>query len=327
VKRLGAGDIVVPSFDPVEKGGEVAGFQRKFIWTKSQCERFVESLLLGFPVPGIFLVKQKDGRHLVMDGQQRLRTLQAFYAGVLRGREFTLEDVQQRYKGKTYKSLDEEDRRRLDDSIIHETVVRQDEPTDDQSSVYMIFERLNTGGTSLQPQEIRVALYNGPLIELLRELNETPAWRQLVGKKSPALKDHELILRFFALLYISDKYERPMKEFLNEYLGFNRYCEKQKKEELASVFHSTVDTILQLLGPMAFRLKVVVNAALADAILTGMARRVADTSKKIDAEAAQSAYKTLLADKRFIESISKSTADEKNVADRLSIATTAFAKC
>lgn len=126
---------------------------------------------------------------------------------------------------------------------------------------------------------------------------------------------------------MADKYERPMKEFLNEYLGFNRHCDKQNKNELASVFSTTVSAILDLLGPRAFRLKAVVNAALADAILVGMAKRVTDTSRGIEPGAVRDAYKALLLEKRFIESISKSTADEKNVADRLSLATAAFEKC
>jgi hypothetical protein len=59
--------------------------------------------------------------------------------------------------------------------IIHATVIRQDEPTEDQSSIYMIFERLNTGGVNLQPQEIRVALYHGELVRVLRTLNDQSA--------------------------------------------------------------------------------------------------------------------------------------------------------
>jgi hypothetical protein len=191
----------------------------------------------------------------------------------------------------------------------------------------MIFERLNTGGTSLQPQEIRVALYSGPLIELLRELNESGPWRQLVGKKSPSLKDHELILRFFALLFMAEKYERPMKEFLNEYLAFNRHCDKQKQEDLRAIFTDTVGSILELLGPRAFRLKAVVNAALADAVLVGMASRLSKSTNPVAHAAAKEAYSALLQDNRFIEAISKSTADEKSVADRLSLAKSAFEKC
>jgi hypothetical protein len=135
VKRIDAGDIIVPEF------------QRQFIWPRPRIERFIESLLLGLPVPGIFLAREPESnRLLVIDGQQRLRTLSAFYKGILRGREFKLsKGVQAQFVDRTYETLEEEDRRRLDDSIIHATVIRQDEPSDDQSSVYFIFERLNTG--------------------------------------------------------------------------------------------------------------------------------------------------------------------------------------
>ena len=76
VKRLKSHDIVIPTFDPEsESSGSLEGFQRRFVWTKPQSDKFIESLLLGLPVPGIFLVKQADGRLLVLDGQQRLRTL------------------------------------------------------------------------------------------------------------------------------------------------------------------------------------------------------------------------------------------------------------
>jgi hypothetical protein len=130
VQRIESGDIIVPSF------------QREFIWTKRQSDRFVESLLLGLPVPGIFLSRSPSStKLLVIDGQQRLRTLQSFYKGVIHGREYVLDHVAERFKGKKYETLEEDDRRRLNDSILHATVIRQDEPSDDQSSIYSIFER------------------------------------------------------------------------------------------------------------------------------------------------------------------------------------------
>ena len=64
--------------------------------------------------------------------------------------------------------------------------MRQDEPTEDESSVYLIFERLNSGGTFLQPQEIRVALYHGEFATLLSKLNDNADWRALYGKKNSA---------------------------------------------------------------------------------------------------------------------------------------------
>ncbi|MBZ0145792.1 MAG: DUF262 domain-containing protein [Rhodocyclaceae bacterium] len=325
VKRLRSGDILIPTFDPeLLVNDEVEGFQRQFIWTGPQCDRFIDSLLLGFPVPGIFLVKQADNRLLVLDGQQRLRTLQAFYQGTIRGREYKLENVQARYVGRTYESLDIEDRRRLDDTIIHATILRQDEPSDDQSSIYLIFERLNTGGTTLQPQEIRVALHRGAFVRLLRELNDLEQWRQLYGNKSNRLKDHELILRFFALLFWADKYARPMKDFLNRYMSANRELGINSADHLRRIFIETTSVVLAGLGTRAFRLKVAINAALLDSVMVGIARRLLAGRAFRNVEALRPAFDGLVANEQFMKCITRSTADEESVRIRLELATAAF---
>lgn len=321
IKRLKSNDIVIPTFDPEVKPKEnLQGFQRRFVWTKPQCDRFVESLLLGLPVPGIFLMKQNDGRLLVLDGQQRLRTLRAFYEGILRGKEFTLGNVQTQYQGKIYVTLDVEDRRRLDDSIIHATIVRQDEPTNDLSSIYLIFERLNTGGTSLQPQEIRIALYHGEIVSFLRELNENLSWRKLYGNRSTRFKDQELILRFFGLLYWADQYARPMKDFLNRYMAENQDFQLTSKKELKSIFEQTTSVVLNALGKGAFRLKKTVNAAVLDSVMVGIADRILRKGPVNDVEALKEAYQTLLVSNDYLNAVERATANDENVRTRLRMA-------
>lgn len=326
VKRMNQGDIVVPLFrlDP-EPGQSTVGFQREFVWTKPQADHFVESLLLGLPVPGIFLVKEPNGKHLVLDGQQRLRTLESFYGGIFQGKEYLLENVQEKWRGKNYKTLHADDRRRLDDSIIHATVVRQDEPTEDQSSIYLIFERLNSGGTFLQPQEIRVALYHGQFASLLSKLNENAKWRALYGKKSPRLKDIELILRFFSLHFYASKYERPMKDFLNRNMASNRSLAKHDAAELTELFEATVGVIHDVLGLRAFRLKNAINAATLDSVMVGVAARIA--KGPIDKpEGLKEAYTSLLANNEYLGAISRATADEESVKTRLRLAKEHFSK-
>ena len=88
-------------------------------------DKFIELAVLGLPVPGVFLVRERSNRLLVLDGQQRLRTLRSFYKGLYNDRTYRLQYVQEPFAGKTYAELDDEDRRRLDDSIIHATVLRQ----------------------------------------------------------------------------------------------------------------------------------------------------------------------------------------------------------
>ena len=188
--------------------------------------RFVESLLLGLPVPSIFLSKEFDtGKLLVVDGQQRLLSLQYFYDGIWKptGNVFKLKGVQAEFEGKTYQTLQEENRRQLDDAILHAIVFKQDEPSEDESSVYEVFQRLNTGGKKLTPQEVRSAVHHsGRIRDLLDELNKYSQWRMIYGVEDVRMRDQELILRFFALLYQGDKYQAPMVTFLNKYMGMTR---------------------------------------------------------------------------------------------------------
>ncbi len=325
IKRLENADISIPLFSVTPKRGTLtARFQREFVWKKIQSDRFVESLLLGLPVPGIFLVKEADGKLLVLDGHQRLQTLLRFYSGLWENAPYTLEGVQDRFQNKTYEQLDTEDRRRLDDSIIHATVVRQDEPSDDQSSIYLVFERLNSGGTILQPQEIRIALYHGPFVTLLSELNELKSWRTLFGRRSKRLKDIELILRFFALFESSKHYSRPMKGFLNAYIARRRKLTSDTQDTFSSLFSNTTQAILRGIGPKALRLKSAVNVALADAVLVGTARRIHANGAIAQPKSLKSAYEGLLRDKAFQRAIERATADEESVKNRLQLATEAF---
>lgn len=324
VKRIAQDDIVIPIFDADPAEGQTAvGFQREFVWRKPQADRFVESLLLGLPVPGIFLVKEANGKHLVLDGHQRLKTLASFYRGIFQGEEFTLANVQDQWKGKSYSTLNADDRRRLDDSIIHATIVRQDEPSEDQSSIYLIFERLNSGGTLLQPQEIRVALYHGEFAALLSKLNRNASWRELYGKPSPRLKDIELILRFFALHFRAGNYKRPMKEFLNKFMAYNQHLNKHTDSELTAIFEGTVSHILQHIGARAFRPQRSVNAAVLDSVMVGVAHRLSrgpiSSGPKL-----KTAFEALMADDGYKRWTTRATADEESVRERLAMAKLAF---
>lgn len=328
VKRIEAKDILVPTFSwEVPEKTEIVGFQRQYVWPRPKADRFIESLLLGLPVPGIFLVKEPSGVLLVLDGHQRLYTLQAYYQGIINGQEYRLlSNVQERFVDKRYKDLDIEDRRRLDDSIIHATVVRQDEPTEDQSSIYVIFERLNTGGVNLQPQEIRVALYHGEFVRVLQDFNNATAWRKLYGKKSRRLKDMELILRFFAFLYHASHYRSPMKDFLNRYMATNRNLQKQPKNELRKIFNRTTQTILEGIGDKAFRPKRAVNAAVVDSLMTGIAKRLLDKGDIHDKDMLRSHFNGLMQNADYMAAVETGTSQEANVKNRITLAEQAFSQ-
>lgn len=322
VKRLSQGDIVIPSFDPTfDSSDDVRGFQRKFVWSRPQMDKFVESLLLGLPVPGVFLVRDRDNKLLVLDGQQRLKTLQAFYERIHEGREYKLKNVQRPFQGKGYQDLDDEDRRRLDDSIIHATVLRQEHPAGNQDAVYSIFERLNTGGSPLQPQEIRVALYNGPFLRDLSKVNEDSHWRNLYGPPSARMKDHELILRVLALFESASSYARPVKTFLNHYLAANQ--NRAGEVALFGLFVQASQVIDTAIGKAAFRPVRPLNAAVLDAVMVGVMRRLS-SGDVTDTAALRTAYVQLIGNSEFTNATGSSTAAEESVQKRIDLATEAF---
>ena len=310
VRRLQEGEIVVPDF------------QRDFVWTPAISSRFIESLLLGLPVPGIFLYRMENDRFQVIDGQQRLKTLRRFREGQFNGKPVKLVGLESDFDQKTYKELSGSDRRRLDNSIIHATVIRQDQPDDNGSSKFSIFERLNTNAKPLSPQEIRAAIYQGAFNDLLFELNQNQDWRSLFGKKHSRKRDEELILRFLALESAVGNYKLPMKRFLNDFMFKNRNLELESADEMRNLFAGVVHAIRSEIGKDALKPARAVNAALSDALLVAMASRI-DNQGASDFDI-KARYDALLQDAEFLESISGGTAQPAKVRRRIELATRAF---
>lgn len=283
VGRLDREDIFVPPL------------QRRLVWTLSQASRFVESLLLGLPVPGVFLFKEPDTKRLmVVDGQQRLRTLQGFRHGTFDDRPFKLQGVAQEFAGQTYRDLSDHDRRMLDDSIIHATIFQQDDPGEGNSSVYSVFERLNTGGTSLSSQEIRSCIYRGRLNDLLSELAQDEHWRSLFRASGKRKKDEELILRFLALHFSIDAYQPPMKGFLNEFMERNKDIDDDEVKKFRTTFLRAAKIADQVLTAKALRPERNLNVSVVDAVLVGLAYRLETDSVVRDHSALRSAHRALL---------------------------------
>lgn len=320
VGRLQRDDIVIPPF------------QRDYVWRLPEASRFVESILLGLPVPGVFLAKETDSsKLLVIDGQQRLKTLQFFVNGFFNPKPgdktqkvFKLSKVSTRFDGSTYKELGDSDRRNFDDYIIHATIVKQDKPTNDDTSIYHIFERLNTTGQRLSAQEIRVAVYRGHFLDLVEELNDNPDWRKLFGKPHPRLKDRELILRFFAFYADSGSYERPQGEFLSKFAAKNRNANAQQLESFRNTFVTVIKLISDNLGRAAFRPERALNAAVFDSVMVAVAKRL-DRGSISQPDQIKSAYQRLMKDKAYITAVAGATADKPLVEKRMKLAAAALA--
>src|SRR5690606_13650972 len=118
----------------------------------------------------------------------------------------------------------------LRNSTLRAINIKQLTPGDNYNSVFHIFERLNTGGTALRPQEIRNAVYRGAIVGELQELNEDGDWQDILGLKAPdrGQKDVELILRLFGLFEEWGDYEKPMLRYLNNVMKENRDFNSKK---------------------------------------------------------------------------------------------------
>lgn len=321
VKRIGRQTIVVPEF------------QRKFVWSLPESSRFIESLLLGLPVPGIFLAQEPDsGKMYVIDGQQRLLSLQYFFGGYFKpkkdaptNRLFRLTGVQKPYNGLLYSELDEADKENLNNSVIHATVVKQDSPNDGDTSMYHIFGRLNSGGRRLTPQEIRTAVYHGSVIEAIKGANALPSWRKVFGPENDRMKDQELVLRFFAMYERAASYKKPMSEFLNVYAKNNQHRDPQEWQQLIDLFSAVIDRFVAAVPERLFRPVRGFNVAAFEACTVGLARALRsgfDHEPKRLGEL----YSELFTHGEFKDFIFASTSDVQVTSDRLRIATEVFGK-
>ena len=305
--RIRAGDWYTPLF------------QRNFVWSLNQASRFIESLLLGLPVPGIFLFKEiETGKHLIIDGQQRTKTLQLFLDGDDFGpRKFRLSNVADQYSGKTYEELDDADRRRLKDSIVHATIFQQKSPEDDISSVYEVFERINTGGSKLSSQEIRSCVNHGPVVNFLESLASKPQWNEVFRSRSKRLKDHELILRFFAFFADQGDYKSPMKKFLDDYMKKIRSLENNDYKKLESIFEKTLFALSENVEGKLFRPERSFNTAIFDCVSVATARMVLNNQIP---DNFGKRYGDLLSDDYFLSLVSSATADADRVKARFDTA-------
>ena len=297
-------------------------FQRGFVWKLPQASRLIESFLVGLPVPAVFLFsEQSTATYMVLDGQQRLRTIfhyfEGFFGTETRGTRpiFRLKGLHpdSPFFDQQFTDLPEDTQRNLQNSVLRAFIVRQLNPEDD-TSIYHIFERLNTGGTSLANQEIRDCLYHGPFAEFLERANELSTWRQILGTPLPhnRKKDLELILRFLALQDTS-AYTKPMKDFLSRFMKKNSRAPEPVLNDSLTLFSRTCEVIVEALGLKPFHVRSGLNAAVFDAVMHAFSRHIDDAVPKD----VRSRYEQLKADADFEVRTRSGTTDVEVLRSRL----------
>ncbi len=233
-------------------------FQRKFRWKTEDESYLVESLLLGLPVPTVYVAANPNGTWEVVDGLQRISTLLHFMAGkdeVLRDLgideplRLTGLSKLSRFNGYTHEELPTSLRLYFAKRALRITSLSDKSNPDIR---FEVFERLNKGGVVLTPQEVRACVHRGEFAELLRELAEHPSFKQLVKLQKSHQNDgtrEELVLKFFAYLENGKEYDGKVKDFLNNYMTDAASSFDIKSGR--TLFQQTADELLRIIkGPM-----------------------------------------------------------------------------
>ena len=200
----------------------VPQYQRNLAWRPQQQSEFIESLLVGLPIPFLFFYQSPDGRMEIVDGSQRMRAMRAFLKGDLRLTDLILVPE---LNGFSFQDLPEDRRNKLEDVTIRTIVL---DPSTEPSTRAEMFARINKSGTVANEAEIRRGSLPGPVTELIRELAEsavfaaaTPMSQKVVDQR----EREELLTRFFAYLEGWDtpegrfpNYRDRPKKYLYDYL-------------------------------------------------------------------------------------------------------------
>ena len=296
-------------------------FQRDFVWDEKKQSRLIESVLMRIPLPVFYVSENQEGKFIVVDGRQRLTTLQRFLTDQL---SLVLEDRQDLH-GKQFSDLEPRLQNRVQDCQLRFYIIGHLVP---ERARLDIFERVN-GGEVLTRQQMRNAIYNGPATRFLKDEAQTDLFKQATGRSLNAKKmqDREFINRFcaFLLLDIRD-YPGDMDPWLAESLRRMNGMGSSELESMRAQFRRAIRNNVALFGKHAFRKhweydvkqtmgRNPMNASLFDVMSTHLAC-CSEAQIKQCAPTLRERFYALMQDESFGRSITFSTSSTQQVKMR-----------
>lgn len=250
-------------------------YQRRHRWSPQQQSRLIESLIMNVPIPPIFLYEYDYSKYEVMDGLQRLTAIHDFYRD-----KYALSGMTQwcELNGRLYSNLPEKIKEGIDRRYLSSVILLKETAKNEADALrlkQMVFERINSGGERLTPQETRNAIFDGPLNRLCIELSKSKALCRLWAIPEPEedelsggqpsedrvqnesfrrMEDVELVLRFFAYRQKHNLHKSgtSLATYLDAYLQYGNKFTKEVMSNLRSLFLSTISLVVDTFGENAF---------------------------------------------------------------------------
>ena len=342
--------------DFIESGlVKIPGFQRNYIWDLKRASKLIESIIIGLPIPQVFLYEESKNSYLVIDGQQRLLTLYFFFKKRFpkKDKRFELRQIfddngkfpeeilhddeyfedfklklnepsvpeRNKLHGINYSTLGEF-KTSFDLRTVRMIMIKQNFPSDDDSAMFEIFNRLNSGGVVLKPQEIRTSLYHSKFYNHLYKLNLYGNWRILLNKTEPDIhmKDVEILLRGFAMLLTSEDYRPSMTRFLNQFSKKSRSFKSESLPYFQQLFKLFCDKAVEL-NPKIFVSKSgKFSITVFESIFVALCSDAAKAENLDIKRSSNEAIESLKSNAEFMRASQDNTAGKGNVESRLRIA-------
>lgn len=306
-------------------------FQRNEVWSKEQKSQLIESTMLEIPIPAFYMKKDAQGRLIVVDGLQRTLALRGFLND-----EFPLTGLKalSKLNGLTCSEMRKNDSlsnliTRVEDRQLYFYVISKDTP---MSIVYDIFNRINTGGTKLERQEIRNCIFIGHSTRMLKELSGEDAFKEAIdgGISDKRMKDREAALRCIAFTILDYKkaYTRSMDDFLEQAMRRINKMSMVEVEDLKRKFLDIMSQTLRAFGDTNFRIpsdytRGRINIAVMETIYYVYYQKI-EMGQAIDNNLMRQSFQTLLKDPDYLDAVRNSTGSPSKVMTRFYLAKQIF---
>lgn len=306
-------------------------FQRNEVWTIEQKSQLIESTMLEIPIPAFYVKKDAQGRLIVVDGLQRTLALRGFLND--RFKLYGLNALS-KLNGYTCSEMRKDNNlsnliTRVEDKQLLFYVISKDTP---MSIVYDIFNRINTGGTKLERQEIRNCIFIGHSTKLLKELSGESVFRMAIdgGISAKRMKDREAALRCIAFTILDYKktYNRSMDEFLERAMRKINKLSTVEVDEIKKRFLEIMKQTLHVFGMSNFRIpsdftRGRINIAVMETIYYVFCKKI-ELGQTIDNDLMRLSFQTLLKNSEYLDAVRNSTGSPYKVMTRFDLASKIF---